>query len=69
MDPKQTIQLKRATEEDIPLLVDFLGNLFTLESDFEPDHERQRVANQTKSNASQAANVSHGAAPLLVAQE
>jgi len=38
------IKLVKATKKDIPTLVDFLGQLFMLEKDFEPDPESQASA-------------------------
>ncbi|HZD61117.1 MAG TPA: GNAT family N-acetyltransferase [Anaerolineae bacterium] len=38
------IRLVEATKEDIPTLLGFLSELFKLEADFRPDHERQAVA-------------------------
>ena len=42
MDSK--LELVRAAREDIPMLAGFLGELFKLEEDFEPDAERQAAA-------------------------
>lgn len=38
------VKLHEATEDDIPILIKFLGGLFELEEDFQPDPERQAAA-------------------------
>lgn len=38
------VKFKEATKDDTPTLIDFLGELFELEKDFQPDPERQAAA-------------------------
>ena len=41
MQSSKQIEIRYATRDDLPFLADCLGELFTLESDFLPDREKQ----------------------------